>query len=85
MFEGETDIFNKVKSNGVFYAQVIAGATMPNLMYLTTYNDKKDRDDHWTAFFATPEWTVLNAVPEYKGTVSKNVQVFMHPTAYSDL
>ena len=85
MFEGETDIFKKVNSNGVFYAQVIAGATMPNLMYMTAYNDKKDRDDHWTAFFATDEWKVLNGNPEYKGNVSKNVQVFLHPTNYSDI
>ena len=33
MFESEIAIFNKVNSNGVFYAQVIAGARMPNLMY----------------------------------------------------
>lgn len=85
MFDSEIAIFNKVNSGGVFYAQVIAGARMPNLMYLTTYIDKKDNDEHWKAFFATPEWTVLNAVPEYKGTVSKSDKIYLHPTAYSDL
>ncbi|MEO8885427.1 MAG: NIPSNAP family protein [Mucilaginibacter sp.] len=84
MFEGEIAIFNKVNSNGVFYAQVIAGARMPNLMYMTVYNDKKDMDDHWTAFFATDEWKVLNAVPEYKGNVTKAERNFLHATPYSD-
>ena len=84
MFEGEIAIFNKVNSNGVFYGQVLAGARMPNLMYLTTYNDKKDNDEKWKAFFATPEWTKLNAVPEYKGSVSKADKFYLHPTSYSD-
>jgi len=85
MFESETDIFKKVNSNPIFYGQVIAGSRMPNLMYLTTYNDRKDRDDHWTAFFATDEWKKLSDMAEYKGNVSKNEQIFLHPTAYSDL
>jgi hypothetical protein len=85
MFEGEIAIFNKVNSNGVFYGQVLAGARMPNLMYLTVYNDKKDMDDHWTAFFATDEWKTLNAIPEYKGVVAKAERNFLHATSYSDL
>ena len=41
-------------------------------------------DDHWTAFFATEEWKVLNAVPEYKGNVTKAERILLHPTSYSD-
>ena len=84
MFDHEVAIFNKINSNGVFYAQVIAGSRMPNLMYLTTYNSQQDRDDHWKAFFAHPDWVTLSAKPEYKGNVQKNEQTFLHPTSYSD-
>ena len=81
---GEVTIFKDINSNGVFYAQVIAGSHMPNLMYLTTYNSKQDRDDHWKVFSANPQWKELSAMPEYQKNVSKNEQTFLHPTAYSD-
>jgi len=81
---GETTIFKNINSNGVFYAQVIAGSHMPNLMYLTTYNSKQDRDDHWKVFSANPQWKELSAMPEYQKNVSKNEQIFLHPAAYSD-
>ncbi len=84
MFDHEVAIFNKINANGVFYAQVIAGSRMPNLMYLTTYNSKQDRDDHWKAFFAHPDWVTLSAKPEYKGNVQKNEQTYLYPTNYSD-
>lgn len=81
---GETKIFNEINSNPVFYGHVIAGSHMPNLMYLTTYNSKQDREDHWKAFSANPQWKALSAMPEYQKNVSKNEQTFLHPTAYSD-
>lgn len=84
MFGPEVGIFKQINSNGVFYGQVIAGSRMPNLMYLTTYNSKQDRDDHWKAFQANADWKVLSAKPEYKGNVQKNEQTFLYPTHYSD-
>ncbi len=84
MFGPEVAIFKQINANGVFYAQVIAGSRMPNLMYLTTYNSKEDRDEHWKAFQANADWKVLSAKPEYKGNVQKNEQIFLHPTSYSD-
>ncbi len=84
MFGPEVAIFKQINANGVFYAQVIAGSRMPNLMYLTTYNSKEDRDEHWKAFQANADWKVLSAKPEYKGNVQKNEQTFLHPTSYSD-
>ncbi len=84
MFGPEVAIFKQINANGVFYAQVIAGSRMPNLMYLTTYNSKADRDEHWKAFQANADWKVLSAKPEYKGNVQRNEQIFLHPTSYSD-
>ncbi|WP_244214287.1 NIPSNAP family protein [Pedobacter jejuensis] len=48
--DSEIDIFTKLNFNAVFYGQVISGSKMPNLMYLTTFNNKADRDKHWVDF-----------------------------------
>jgi len=79
---GEIDIFKKLNFNAVFYGQVIAGSTMPNLMYLTTFENMSDRDDHWKAF--GPLYKPMSELPEYQNNVSKNVTVLCTPASYSD-
>jgi hypothetical protein len=81
---GETVLFNRLKFNAVFYAEVLAGNHMPNLMYMTTFNSKEDRDRHWDTFSNDPEWKTLVAKPEYQHNVSKADIIFLHPTEYSD-
>jgi hypothetical protein len=78
----EVSIFQKLNFNAVFYGQVISGSKMPNLMYMTTFNNKTDRDKHWAAF--TPEYSKIKSLPEYQNNVSKNVQIYLYPTDYSD-
>ena len=58
---------------------------MPNLMYLTTFANKADRDQHWDAFGKDAYWKVLSAKSEYKNNVSKNVSLFLYPAEYSDI
>jgi hypothetical protein len=82
---GEIALFKRLNFNAVFYAEVIAGSKMPNLMYMTSFNDMADRDAHWKAFGADPEWTKLKVMPEYLNTVSKNEQLYLHPAEYSEL
>jgi hypothetical protein len=81
---GETVLFNRLNFNAVFYARVIAGSHMPNLMYMTTFNSREDRDKHWEAFSSDPEWKKLVAMPEYQHNVSKADILFLHPVEYSD-
>lgn len=81
----EFGIFRKLDFNTVFCGEVLSGSKMPNLMYMTTFKDKADRDAHWKAFSADPDWKVLSAVESYKNNVSKNEQLFIRPTEYSDL
>ena len=78
----EVDIFTKLNFNAVFYGQVISGSKMPNLMYLTTFNNKADRDKHWVDF--GPEYKKISGLPQYQHNVSKNVTLFLYPTDYSD-
>lgn len=79
---GEIEIFKKLNFNAVFYGQVIAGSTMPNLMYLTTFENMADRDEHWKAF--GPLYKPMSEMPQYQNNVSKNVTILCAPTAYSD-
>lgn len=78
----EVDIFTKLKFNAVFYGKVISGSTMPNLMYMTTFNNKAERDELWKAF--TPEYAPIRGLPQYQNNVSKNVTLFLYPTDYSN-
>jgi hypothetical protein len=81
----EVGLFKRLGFNAVFYGEVIAGSTMPNLMYMTTFENKADRDAHWQSFGSDPYWKELSAMPEYQHNVSKNVTTFLYPTEYSDL
>ena len=82
---GEIALFKRLNFNSVFYAEVIAGSRMPNLMYLTCYNNRADRDEHWKVFGADPEWNKLKNVPEYLNTVAKNDTQLLNPAEYSEL
>jgi hypothetical protein len=82
---GEVKIFEKLGFNAVFYGEVLAGSRMPNLMYMTTFENKASRDAHWKAFSADPDWKALSAKPEYKNNVSKNVTLFLNPAPYSGI
>jgi hypothetical protein len=81
---GEVNIFNQLGFNAVFYGQVILGAKMPNLMYMTTFANQENRDDHWKAFSASPEWKDLNLIEKYKNNVSHIDIAFLYPSDYSD-
>jgi len=81
---GEIGLFQKLSFNAVFYAEVLAGSHRPNLMYMTSFSDKKSHDDHWKSFTSSDEWKKLSGMDEYKNTVSKANVYLLHPTSYSD-
>lgn len=81
---GEIDLFKRLKFNAVFYAEVLAGAKMPNLIYMTTFENRASRDEHWKAFGSDAQWKQLLTIDEYKNTVSKNDTMLLFPTDYSD-
>ena len=81
---GEINIFKRLNFNGIFYGDVIAGSHMPNLMYLTSYENMADRDAHWKSFTDDAETKKLFTMDEYKNNVSKADIILMHATSYSD-
>jgi len=81
---GEVPLFKRLNFNAVFYASVLAGARMPNLMYMTTFENRAEREAHWKAFSDDAEWKALSSKKEYQNNVSKADIFLMTPTAYSD-
>lgn len=82
---GEIDIFKRLGFNAVFYAAVVSGSRMPNLMYMTSFNNMAERDAHWKAFGSDPAWKAVSGAPEYQHNVSKAEIIFLHQAPYSDL
>ncbi len=81
----EVGLFKRLGFNAVFYGEVLSGNRMPNLMYMTTFENKTSRDEHWNAFRDDPQWKKLSAMPEYQHNVSKIDIFFLRPTSYSDI
>lgn len=82
---GETKLFIDLGFQPVFFGEVISGPDMPNLMYLTTFENKTSQDQHWEAFRSSPVWTAMKSDPQYKNTVSHSDKYLLFPTVYSDL
>lgn len=82
---GEVTLFKRLGFNAVFYGSVISGSRMPNLMYMTTFEDMASRDEHWKAFGNDPEWKRLSSMPLYQNNVSKIEILFLRPTDYSGI
>jgi hypothetical protein len=82
---GEVPLFKRLQFNAVFYADVINGSHMPNLMYMTSFDNMASREQHWKNFVADEAWKKLSSMPEYQHNVSKAEIILMHSTAYSDI
>lgn len=80
----EIGLFKRLNFNAVFYGDVIAGGKMPNLMYMTSFENRADRDTHWKAFSADAQWKQLSGMPEYQHNVSHIDITFLRPADYSD-
>jgi hypothetical protein len=81
---GEITLFKRLNFNAVFYAEVISGKRMPNLMYMTTFDNMQSRDAHWKTFVDDPEWKKLSTMPNYQHNVSKADIMLLKPESYSD-
>ncbi len=81
---GEVGLFKRLNFNAVFYAEVLAGSNMPNLIYMTSFENMADRDTHWKTFGADPEWKKLSSDPIYQHNVSKSDITLMKAAGYSD-
>jgi hypothetical protein len=81
---GEIALFQRLGFNAVFYGEVLFGSQMPNLIYMTSFENKKIRDEHWNKFGNDPEWKKLSALEEYQNNVSKIDIIFLRSLKYSN-
>lgn len=80
----EIGLFKRLHFNAAFYAEVLAGSRMPNLMYMTCFENRADRDAHWKEFGNDPYWKKLSSLPQYQHNVSHIDITFLRPEEYSD-
>lgn len=81
---GEIALFRRLGFNAVFYGSVIAGSRMPNLMYMTCFENMEQRTQHWKAFTDDPAWKALSPQARYQNNVSHIDIVLAHAAGYSD-
>ncbi len=84
---GEIDLFKRLDFQAVFYANVLSGSRMPNLVYMVVFENAAARDEHWKAFSASKEWKTISVDPKYRNNISVSHidSILMHRTAYSDI
>lgn len=65
----EMAVFKDVKINQVCYGEVLSGAEMPSLIYLTSYKNNKERLKAWEDFRDNKTWKKISKQKEYLNTV----------------
>ncbi len=80
---GEIELFENLGFNAVFYADVISGDKMPNLMYMTTFPDMETRNKLWKDFVDSEKWKEISVMDIYLNTVSHADIHLLYPTEYS--
>ena len=82
---GEIDLFKQLGFNAIFYGEVLIGSRIPNLMYMTSFENMDERNSHWKTFGSNPVWKKLSSMPEYKNNVSRSEIILMRSADYSNL
>ena len=84
---GEVDIFKRVGFHPVFFGEKLIGTRWPNLTYMLASASVEERDKHWAAFGADPEWKKLSSMPEFtdQKIVSNITNYLLQPAPYSQI
>ncbi len=81
----EIGIFDRLGFNAIFYSEVLAGRSMPNLIYMISFDNLESRNEHWKAFGNDPAWKKLLTDKQYDNTVSHIDSYYLTALPYSDL
>jgi hypothetical protein len=78
-------IFHRVGVKPILYANALTGDRLPNLTYLTPFENLTAREKAWTAFTADAEWQKLRMESAEKyGQISTVMHISLwRPAAYS--
>ena len=86
MFDnGEIDIMRDVDMAPLLFAELLVGEDVPALVYILSAPDMEAHREHWQAFGGHSEWIRMRDMDYYKGTVSRIENVFLRPTAFSQI
>jgi hypothetical protein len=86
MFEsGEIDVMKEVGLAPIFYSRMLAGSTMPSLVYMTCGENMDEHKKHWQAFGNAKVWKDLQADPQFKDNVSTIIKVILERTSASQI
>jgi hypothetical protein len=85
--EAEIAIFRRLGMRPVFFGETIAGARMPNLVYMLSFDDLAARESAWKTFGADPEWMKLRAQPGNSDAelVSNISNMILRPLPFSQI
>ena len=81
---GEILLFDSLNFNAIFYGDVLAGPKMPNLMYMTSFENMETRDAYWKLFVDSPQWQKMSNLEKYQNNVNYADIYLLYPTEYSD-
>lgn len=81
---GEIILFDQLGFNAVFYADVLFGSRMPNLMYMTSFSSVESRNEHWKQFGESATWKKLSSMEFYQHNMSGLYSQLLKSAAYSD-
>lgn len=84
---GEIDIFKRAGFHPVFFGEKLIGPRWPNLTYMLASRGIEERDKHWAAFGADPEWKKLSSIPKYtdERIICNITNYLLNPTPYSQI
>lgn len=81
----EIRIFHRVGIHPILFSTTMFGDNIPNLTYLTPFENLAEREKAWTAFGADPEWVkVRKESVETSGQISQVMEISLwRAAAYS--
>ncbi|MBD8489251.1 NIPSNAP family protein [Echinicola sp. CAU 1574] len=82
---GEVEIFDRLGFNALFYGEVVVGDKMPNLMYMTSFENLEAEKAAWKSFGTDAGWVQLRDDPRFQNNVSHIDITLLHPASYSEL
>lgn len=83
----EIKIFHRSGVHPILYSSMAIGPKMPNLLYLTPYENSAALEKAWQAFGSDPEWRKVfrESIQKSGQTVRNIVKLHLAPTKFSQL
>lgn len=86
MFEdGELELFRNSGMAPVFFGSALFGSMAPNVTYMLSFKDDEARREGWSKFVNSDGWKSMSKDPKYARTATRIRNLFLAPTANSEI